>query len=142
MSSFPPIRSSPGCEKTALPRGENPLTSTANGDHRRLGNPLDSDRRPTPEREGDGDLAKGGGGGGGERASSLNRDSPREASRQSRADDDDDEAVSAPAMDNMTSIYLPKINYVTLMLGRETEPSADMESLALKYLKVSNCRLR
>merc|ERR1712142_1446885 len=37
--------------------------------------------------------------------------------------------------DNMTSVFLPKINYVTLMLNRETESSANMESLALKYLK-------
>ena len=51
-------------------------------------------------------------------------------------EDEEDEAVIPPDLDNMTSVFLPKINYVTLMLGRETENSTHMESLALKYLKV------
>ena len=63
---------------------------------------------------------------------------PRSASARAEGDNEDgmDDAFIPPCADNMTSVFLPKINYVTLMLGRETESSADMESLALKYLKV------
>ena len=47
---------------------------------------------------------------------------------------------NGPSSAENMSMYLPKINYVTLMLGRETEASENMESLALKYLKVGGPR--
>ena len=66
-------------------------------------------------------------------------DGGREVYEKDLADGED--AADAPVGDNMTSVFLPKINYVTLMLNRETESSANMESLALKYLKVNACQL-
>jgi len=61
----------------------------------------------------------------------LAKDSPR---RSKSRNSDGERNNIGPSAENM-SIYLPRINYVTLMLGRETDSTENMESLALKYLK-------
>lgn len=62
---------------------------------------------------------------------SENEPSPTTPHRSSPQNDHEGVGLSAENI----SMFLPKINYVTLMLGRETESSGNIESLALKYLK-------